>query len=167
MQCFGAIPWYDICRSLLDDDEQPVVGVDGGLQLQLVELETDLGPEVDVSVAVGDDNPHAILHGFVEARIVVFISPSPVNKQDLSWSNPLVGGKLLKCFVRTARSVVHEDGGHGGSDEGGDLVEEEAVLYSPGDVKRLASRGQHLATHLIRWIINMAITLLYYISLIY
>ena len=148
MQCFGAIPWYDICRSLLDDDEQPVVGVDGGLQLQLVELETDLGPEVDVSVAVGDDNPHAILHGFVEARIVVFISPSPVNKQDLSWSNPLVGGKLLKCFVWTARSVVHEDGGYGGGDEGGDLVEEEAVLHRPGDVQGLACRGQDIIAHL-------------------
>ena len=150
------IPWNDIRRSLLDDDEQPVVGVHGGLQLQLVQLETDLGPEVDVGVTVGDDHPHPVLHGLVKAGVVVFIAAGPVDEKDLTRSNPLVGGELLKCFVRAARSIVDKDGGDGGGDERGNLVEEEAVLHGPGDVKRFAGSGEHVTTHLIQLILSEA-----------
>ena len=153
------LPWYDIRCSLLDDDEQPVVGVHGGLQLQLVQLEADLGPEVDVCVTVGDDHPHPVLHGLVEAGVVVFIAAGPVDEKHLAGSNSLVGGELLKCFVRAAGSVVDKDGGDGGGDEGGDLVEEEAVLHRPDDVKRFAGSGEHLTTHLIQLILREAIFL--------
>ena len=144
----SVIPRDDFCCCLLDDDEQSVVWVNRGLQLQLVQLERDLRPEVQVVVAVGDDDPHAVLHGLVKAGVVVLGATSPVDQQHLSRSNPLVGGELLKRFVRATRPVVHEDGRHSGGDDGGDLVEEEAVLHRPRDVQGLACRGQDIIAHL-------------------
>ena len=81
------IPWDDFCCCLLDDDEQSVVWVNRGLQLQLVQLERDLRPEVQVVVAVGDDDPHAVLHGLVKAGVVVLGATSPVDQQHLSRPN--------------------------------------------------------------------------------
>ena len=53
-------------RALSDDNEQPVVWVDSSLQLELVQLEVDQSPEVSILVTVGDNNPHPVLHGFLD-----------------------------------------------------------------------------------------------------
>ena len=58
--------WNDSSRCLSDNYEQSVVSVDPCLKLQLVKFEVKQSPEVLILVAVGDNNPHTVLHGFFD-----------------------------------------------------------------------------------------------------
>ena len=56
-------------RGLSDHNEQTVVGVDPRLKLQLVQLEVDQSPELLILVAVGDHDPHSVLHGLLDNAV--------------------------------------------------------------------------------------------------